>query len=166
MPLVGSTRMSTLFVFRHAAAEPRHEGADDAARPLTREGRRKFHDAVLGLDRIDVRFDRVVHSPWVRAAETAELLEPLVDGPIVATERLAAPVDVALLEELGGEHVAVVGHEPWLGELVALLLHGAPDQGHAYRFRKGGAAWLDGHLAPGGMHMLGFLPPKVLRRVR
>lgn len=157
--------MSTLFLFRHAIAEPRQGGASDAERPLTRDGRRRFQDAVRGLDRFGLRFDRCVHSPWVRAAETAELLTPLVDGPIVATEQLAAPTSPALLAELEGDRVAVVGHEPWLGELVALLLHGDPTHGHAYRFRKGGAAWLDGRLAPAGMRMCGFLPPKVLRHL-
>lgn len=165
-----------LWVIRHAIAVDRQDDAtdaEDAARPLTARGARRFRRSVRGLARLGVKLDRVVHSPWVRAAETAALLDDLLDGDPadarVATPLLTTPPRADLLGTIastGAARVAVVGHEPWLGELVALLTTGAPALGEALPFKKGGAAWLDGTLAPGGMRLRAVLPPRVLRRVR
>ncbi|MCB9560246.1 MAG: histidine phosphatase family protein [Kofleriaceae bacterium] len=164
-----------LLVIRHALAVERAEGAsaaDDAARPLTSRGRRRFRDVVRGLQRLGFATDRVLHSPWQRAVETADLLEPLVDDDLddvrVATPHLAAPPRAELFALIAerGARVALVGHEPWLGQLVALLTVGAAEQGDTMPFRKGGVAWLEGSATPGGMQLRALLPPRVLRRIR
>ena len=153
-----------LFIIRHAAAVERREGLDDARRPLTKEGRDKWRRAVRGLRDLKLRFDRLYHSPWTRAVETADELTGLLEGKRVATEALAAPPRQALLDELEGARVAVVGHEPWLGELASWLVTGSPEHGERFAFRKGGVAWLEGPLQPGKMSLKAMLPPKVLRR--
>ncbi len=152
-----------LFIIRHATAVERSEGRDDAKRPLTGEGRKKWKRAVEGLDALGVRFDRLYHSPWRRAVETADALAKLVEGESLETQALAAPPREALLTELQGARVALVGHEPWLSELVAWLVTG--DSGHGERFvmKKGGLAWLEGSLSPGKMRLKALLPPKALR---
>ena len=66
-----------LTLVRHAIAE---DGADDAARPLSKRGRQRFEDVVQELDSLGVRFDRILHSPKRRAVETAELLAGLCEG--------------------------------------------------------------------------------------
>jgi phosphohistidine phosphatase len=156
-----------LYLVRHATAEPRAagNGASDASRALTREGRRKFRGVRAGLERMEVRFDRLLHSPLLRAVETAELLMPLVDGPATAEPGLAAAPSEGLLARLAGDRVALVGHQPWLGDLLAWLTMGDPAHGHAFEWKKGGVARLTGDPHPGGMHLAGFLPPGVLRRI-
>jgi phosphohistidine phosphatase len=154
-----------LFVVRHAAAEGSEPGAAGAARELTDAGRDKLRRAVRGLRALDIRFERILTSPWKRAAQTAKLLEPVASGAPIATELLAqspSPELLALIAERG-ETTAVVGHEPWLGELAAWLAFGDPRHGEALQIKKAGAVWLDGTAVPGGMHLRGLLPPRVLR---
>jgi phosphohistidine phosphatase len=163
-----------LLVIRHAIAVDAEPGQDDAARELTPEGVRKFRRAVQGLRELDWSLDRVLTSPWVRALKTAELLAPIADGPTIATELLCdkpRPELFALIAEGSaaqskGSATAVVGHEPWLSELVAWLAFGDPRPGEALDLKKGGVVWLDGTAVPGGMMIRAMLPPKLLRALR
>lgn len=162
-------------MIRHATAVERIEGAsdaDDAARPLTDRGRRRFRLVVRGLRRLGLDVDRVLHSPWTRAAQTADLLGRLVAGDLDEVRRvtphLAAPPRAELFADLaaaGGDRVAVVGHEPWLADLLSLLTTGSTAHADALPFKKGGVAWLDGTASPGGMKLIAFLPPRVLRAI-
>jgi phosphohistidine phosphatase len=152
-----------LFIIRHAIAAPGSMLLADADRPLTSKGRKRFSQAVLGLQRLKVRFDRLYHSPWRRAVETAELLAPVLEGTVVCSQALARAPSQDLLDALVGTRVALVGHEPWLGELVAWLTTGAPPHGSVFAFKRGGVAWLEGQPQPGLMVLQAFLPPKALR---
>jgi phosphohistidine phosphatase len=154
-----------LFIIRHAIAAPGSILLADADRPLTPKGRTRFSQAVLGLQRLKVRFDRLYHSPWLRAVETAELLAPVLDGKAVSSPALARAPSQDVLDALDGRRVALVGHEPWMGELVAWLTTGAPPHGSVFAFKRGGVAWLEGQLQPGQMVLQAFLPPKVLREL-
>lgn len=173
-----------LFVVRHAIAAELSGGAPegaDAARPLTRKGVRRFRRAVLGMSALGFRFSSVLHSPWRRAVETAELLGPVLGDRayLLASELLCRPPDAALLAiiaehgRLAAEHgaegelgVAVVGHEPWLGELIGLVTAGETEAGEAIVVKKGSVAWLEGSAVAGGMSLRALLPPRVLRAVR
>ncbi len=152
-----------LLVIRHAIAVPGSLILADAARPLTPQGRKRFTQAVMGLQRLGVRCDRLYHSPWLRAVETAELLGPVLDSEVVCSPALACPPGQGLLADLVGERVALVGHQPWLGELVTWLITGAQSDGSGFAFKRGGVAWLEGQPKPGRMALRAFLPPKVLR---
>ena len=162
-----------LLVIRHAIAAPREDyPTDDAARPLTAKGMKRFGQVVRGLDALGIELGAVLHSPWRRAAETARLLEPIMSGSVNrvlrATDLLAASPRAELFAELaaagaGDGAVAVVGHEPWLGELIATLCFADARRGEQVPMRKGGVAWLDGTAAPGAMVLRALLPPKVLR---
>jgi phosphohistidine phosphatase len=156
-----------LLVVRHGISEDAAESGRDADRALTRNGRERMAAEVRGLQRLELRVDRVLHSPWRRAVETAELLEPLAGGGAwrEACEHLAAPPGRALLAALRGERLAVVGHEPWLTELIALLALGNPRSGHALDLKKGGVAWLEGEVRPGGMGLRALFTPRALRRL-
>ncbi|MEJ5336203.1 MAG: histidine phosphatase family protein [Thermus sp.] len=159
----------TLFLVRHAPAEPLLEGQEDAARPLTPQGERRFRKAVRGLKRLGLRCGRVYHSPLLRAVQTAELLLDWADGPSEVTPLLAAPPGEELLELLAtgenGVGVALVGHEPWLSQLAAWLLLGERAGEEAFVLKKGGVVWLEGVPRPGGMRLRAWLPPRVLRKV-
>ena len=155
-----------LLVVRHGIAEDHAESGRDADRELTPEGRERLQEIARALRERELRVERVLHSPWRRAVQTAELLAPLVEGSrqeaIVVCEALAAPPDGALLAELRGARLAVVGHEPWLSALVAWLTVGDARKSDAFEMRKGGVAWLEGEPAPGRMTLRALLPPRAL----
>ena len=152
-----------LFLIRHAIAAPRNPGLPDAERPLTRQGRQRFTQAVAGLQRLGIRLRQVHHSPWLRAVETAALLAPVLKGDLLPTPALACPPEAALLHDVDQTPAALVGHEPWMSELLAWLITGSASASAMFAFKKGGVAWLEGPLRPGGMALRAYLPPKVLR---
>jgi phosphohistidine phosphatase len=162
-----------LFLVRHAIAEDWTPGLPDELRALTAEGRARFASSVRGLGRLGLSFERVLHSPWKRASQTAELLAPVCEGAIVATEALAnAPGRelLAALDEMERSdpptsRVALVGHEPWMSELLAWLSTGSARGAPAVRMRKGALAWMRGAPRPGGMALEALLKPSLLRRL-
>lgn len=148
-----TARLRTLYLVRHAiAAERGPEWPDDSRRPLTPRGRARMREAIRGLRRLDVRVDVVLTSPFVRAAETAELLLEGLDGPptlavtaALAPGQAAGAVAGALEPHASADSIALVGHEPGLGELAAWLL-GAPVP---LVFKKGGVCRVEvGRLPP------------------
>lgn len=152
-----------LFLVRHARATERSPERPDASRPLTPAGRRRFAAEVRGARRLGWRFDRLYHSPLLRAVQTAELLHPLLSGPTRVLPGLAAAPDEALLADLDGERVALVGHQPHLGALLAWLTTGEIARGDHFAFKKGGVAVLAGSLLPGAMELRALVPPRLLR---
>ena len=148
-----------LFLIRHAIAEERREGLLDAERALTEKGRLRFEAVVESLKRAGFRFDRVYHSPWLRAVQTAELLAPITDGPLVTVGGLAQAPDADFFASLEGQSVACVGHEPWMSDALSLLTTGDP-HGLWLRFKKGGVAWLRGVPHPASMELRALLPPR------
>ncbi|ADD27959.1 phosphohistidine phosphatase SixA [Meiothermus ruber] len=153
-----------LYLIRHAIALEAAPGQTDDERPLSEEGIQKFTEVVRGLKRLGVRLDRLYHSPKLRAVQTAELLVPLLEGQTEVTPYLAAEPSMALLETLQGSSVALVGHEPWIGELCAWLVTGR-QEGRAFPFKKGGVALLEGLPQPGQMWLRGFWAPRLWRRL-
>jgi phosphohistidine phosphatase len=157
-----------LLVVRHAIAEERRPDLDDADRELTREGMRKAKEAFAGLKRLGVSIDIVLSSPWKRALHTAAILAPLAKARPIATPLLCDSPTPALLAQISEHNVdtlAVVGHEPWLGELVAWLAFGDPKLGDQIELKKAAVARLEGTSAPGGMKLRALLPPGVLREL-
>lgn len=150
-----------LYVIRHGIAEDRTPDSDDRSRALTDDGRKRVKKVIKGLRELDIKFDRILASPWVRAAETAALLEPLCDRAPLHTELLCQSPRSQLLAMIAeqGADTAIVGHEPWLGELIAWLAFGDTRHSEALSLKKGGFAWLEGHAIPGGMSIRAIVPP-------
>jgi len=165
------TTPSELYLVRHAiAAERGEEWPDDTKRPLTVRGISRFKDAVKGLRSLDVAIDEIFSSPLVRAKQTADLLAAGVDGkPVVkyldvlAPGHPAAAVMLQLAKSARRRRIALVGHEPDLGELAAHLI-GAQ---RPLPFRKGAVCRIDVSGLSGKRHgsLLWFLPPKALREL-
>ena len=161
-----------LYLVRHAVAADRgSEWPDDSKRPLTERGINRFKEAVKGLRRLDVTLDEIFTSPLVRARQTADLLAAGLDGkPAVkvlealAPGHSAASVMTQLAKVAKRRRVAVVGHEPDLGELAAHLI-GA---GRAIAFKKGGICRIDlGSLtSKRAATLVWLMPPHVLRHVK
>ncbi len=161
-----------LFVIRHGIAEDAALGQSDASRALTPDGVRKMKQEVKGLRELGWRFDRVLTSPWTRAAQTAALLGPLCEAEPIATDLLCQRPTGELLALLAhskgpSEHgTAVVGHQPWLGELVSWLAFGDTRHDDSLELKKGAVVQLDGTAMPGGMKILAMIPPRVARTLR
>lgn len=158
-----------LYLFRHAPAEPLAPGRTDAERALTARGKRRMRRAAERLAGRGVRLDELCTSPWTRARQTARCLAPLVDGPTLELELLARAPGPALLRELAArgqerDALGLVGHQPWLGELLAFLALGAPARAEAFRLSRGGLAVLEGHPARAGMRLRGLLSLRDLAR--
>jgi phosphohistidine phosphatase len=161
-----------LYLVRHAiAAERGSEWPDDTKRPLTERGINRFKEEVKGLRRLDVTVDEIFSSPLVRARQTADLLASGLDGkaPVKVLDALApghtsSSVMTQLARVAKRRRVAIVGHEPDLGELAAHLI-GA---GRALAFKKGGICRIDlGSLtSKRAASLVWFLPPNVLRQVK
>jgi phosphohistidine phosphatase len=155
-----------LLIIRHAAAVPSGTpGIADDDRPLTPRGRARFRLAAQGLARIIDRPDVLLTSSLPRARATAEIaarafgrLEATIE-PALAHGTVAAIV-AALARQPAGATVAIVGHEPTLGALLARLV----GSGVRFAFKKGGAALVD---LPSGPRSAGrlvwFVKPRILR---
>ena len=126
-----------LILWRHADAAP---GSRDLERKLTARGRKQAeHVGAWLVAKLPGRYTVLV-SPAKRARETADALA--VRYKIV--ERLApGAAPRHLLEDCGWPAhkgaVVVVGHQPDLGRLAALLVSGAEAD---WSVKKGGLWWL------------------------
>jgi phosphohistidine phosphatase len=116
------------------------------------------------LVRLGASGARVLHSPRLRALETADILLRRLGGEGVACRGLDEAPSAELLAQMAGERVVVVGHEPWLGRLVTGLVLGAPRETR-FRQEEVGVVWLEGEPHPGGMKMKALLPRRALRRL-
>jgi phosphohistidine phosphatase len=161
--------MSELYLVRHGiAAERGKEWPDDTKRPLTHKGIARMREVAAGLKTLDVTLDLILTSPLVRARQTADLLHQGLGGatPLEETTLLAPggrPADLIefLRTRKKAGHVALVGHEPDLGQLAAFLIGAkAP-----LVFKKGGVCRIDFEkfppVPPGQLQW--FAPPAMLR---
>jgi phosphohistidine phosphatase len=113
-----------IYLVRHAEAAP---GEPDHARRLTAAGREQARTGGKRLHRAEPRPNTVLHSPLMRAGETAGLiaaplgLEPEADGRLAPG---ATAEDVRATIEGRGAAVVVVGHQPDCSEVAAELTGG------------------------------------------
>jgi phosphohistidine phosphatase len=159
-----------LYLVRHAIAARRGpDYPDDRKRPLTNEGIARFKQAVDGFKELDCQIDLVLTSPLVRATETAELLlsglnrAPKLErlDALAPQGRLNAVLEAIATFSRRYHHIALVGHEPGIGELAAKLLRARG----AIEFKKGAICCIElqGTMPAGPGVLRWHLPPKVLR---
>lgn len=165
-----------LYILRHGVAAERgsKEYPSDGDRPLTPDGVKKLRRIVRSMRSLELSFDLILTSPYVRARQTADivaeglglelslelsaLLEPGAD-----LERLIA--DLASRKK-GSGRILVVGHEPMLSSLISLLLSGEEDL--EITLKKGGICKLAiRSLSPGRCATMEWLlTPKQLVGIR
>jgi len=116
-----------LYLIRHAIAVEEYE--DDSQRPLTEKGKKKMRNIAKGLRTLGVEFDLILSSPYVRAAETAEILAEVfkMKQEVQFSDNLVPMGDPDLLiaemnEKYAADSVAIVGHEPFLTAFIGLLI--------------------------------------------
>jgi phosphohistidine phosphatase len=161
-----------LYLVRHGLAEERGaKWPDDGKRPLSADGMSRMKKSARGLQRLEVKFDVILTSQLVRARQTADILSAELEGhpAIVTVDSLAPGASfaslVADLEKLTRRtRIALVGHEPGIGELAARLIGSR----HPIEFKKGAIARIDINQIPpaGPGDMRWMLPPKFMRAVK
>ena len=161
-----------LYLIRHGIAEARGDAwPDDAKRPLTEDGISRLKKEARGLARLNVAFDVILTSPLVRTRQTAEVFAGALDSrPALVNAESLAPGGtyaalVADLEKHARKHsIALVGHEPGIGELAARLIGSR----HPIEFKKGAVCRIDlDEVPPSGPGDLRWmLTPKILRGIK
>jgi len=110
---------------------------------LTREGERKMREIAKGMLELDLKLDLILTSPYTRAHQTAAIVAKAFKGARVEVCDLLRPN--ASMHQLlhwledpsrRAEETVLVGHEPHLSELAALLVFGKATD--AVQMKKGG----------------------------
>ncbi len=163
-----------LLILRHGIAVERGTGEyQDSDRPLTPKGERKMYKVARGMLRLGLSFDCILSSPYERAKRTAEIVAEVFkkEGLLVFTDELAVGGNEAgLIKEIKSSYadrkeILLVGHEPYLGFLVSLLVTG--ERNLPVILKKGSLCRLDvGALTSGQCATLEWLfTPKIISRV-
>jgi phosphohistidine phosphatase len=160
-----------LYLIRHGVAAVRGEDyPDDSKRPLTSDGIARLRKEAKALDELGVVFEHILSSPLVRARQTADVFsETMKSKPSVSTTDALTPAGspAAVIQELGKHmrkaSIALVGHEPNMGELAAHLI-GAKVP---FQFKKGAVCRIDFAVLPpkGKGELVWFVTPRMLRKI-
>ena len=153
-----------VLVVRHGLAEDTSLGE----RALTEEGRVQFQQICRKLvDSLTLSFDLLLHSPLLRARQTADIFCDFF--PVKKREesgQLKPDADVNLLfETLSASSVsslALVGHQPFLSEFISVSL---AEKGRSFvSLSRGGMAFLEfpHSPVPGSAVLTALLSPAVL----
>jgi len=150
-----------LWLLRHGQAEP--QAASDAARELTAHGRQEVQQAAAQL--LGRPVTAIMASPYVRAQQTAELvrLELGFSGSVQTVSWLTPDSDprdaLKYLDEREHAEVLLVSHQPLIGALGGLLVHGHRQE--PLPMRTASLAELEGDIpAAGLMELLALIHPR------
>lgn len=126
-----------LILWRHAEAE---DSLPDEKRRLTPRGEKQAHDMAKWLRPRLPKKTRILVSPAVRTQQTAHALAlPFEVEPKIAVGADVADLIAAANWPTDTHAVLLVGHQPALGRLAALLLSGAEDD---WSVKKGAVWWV------------------------
>lgn len=120
--------MTRLLLLRHAKAVPQEDAMQDRDRPLADKGARQMRKLADWVEERRIAPDLVLCSPSARTRQTLALIAPrLKQSETLYEEGLYLADARSLLQRLrkvpdGRASVMVVGHNPGLQELAALLL--------------------------------------------
>jgi len=161
-----------IYILRHGVAAERGTPGykKDSDRPLTKEGEDKMHqiaEAILGME---LKFDLILSSPYIRAAQTAQIVANELDEEVTFTDALIPdgnPLDlIAEINDEKPQRLLLVGHEPDLSRLASVLITGGSDA--VIELKKGGLCKLTSDkLTFGQCATLNWLlTPRLLRSLR
>jgi phosphohistidine phosphatase len=122
-----------IYLIRHAEAVERTTSIPDDFRYLTSRGRDRFREVAATVKQCRIEPQVIITSPLVRAVQTAEILSETLcfSGDLVVFPSLASGFRLnefnRLMENFSAcREMAIVGHEPDLGELLGRLLDISP----------------------------------------
>ena len=160
-----------LYLVRHGvAAERGPDYPDDSKRPLTSKGMTALKREAKALNALGIGFDLIITSPLTRTRQTAEILAEHLEGKptVIQSDALApAGTPAAVMQEIARHarkaRLALVGHEPNIGELAARLIGARSPM----EFKKGAICRIDFDVLPPKAlgQLRWFMPPRVLRNV-
>jgi len=118
-----------VYLIRHGIAIDRALSEEDETRPLTEKGRKKTEKVAKKLKEMGISFEIILTSPLLRAKQTADILEKEGLTTTLETFSPLAPNGniqdwLNWWEENTPETVALVGHEPNLGNWSERLIWG------------------------------------------
>lgn len=130
-----------LLLWRHAEAE---DGEDDMKRRLTERGEKQAKMMAAWLREHQPKDMRIIVSPAVRTQQTAEALKlPFETVRKIGPEACVSELIAATGWPDARGSVLVIGHQPSLGRMAALLLAG---QEADWSIKKGAVWWLSNRL--------------------
>ena len=161
-----------LYIVRHGIAIDREEPKcpPDPERYLTEEGVDKTKQAAAGLAAIGVTADLLFTSPYVRAAQTAQIFAAALDYPkqkIRQSDLLLPGAEPSLLfrelvKERQASSVFLFGHAPQLDDIIATALG---SKRHLTALKKAGVALIElKRISPPLGVLVWLATPKILRR--
>lgn len=123
--------MLKLWLARHSEAVDPDGATTDFDRRLTETGRRRFGELITWMMQREEAPELILHSPLVRARQTAEIAAELIGSDMVTLRvenRLAPGIDTdELLRHLAdtmAERILCVGHQPDMSHCLAEMLGG------------------------------------------
>ena len=129
--------MLKLWLARHGEAVDPDACRSDFDRSLTENGRRQLKELTQWLIGHETAPELILHSPLVRARQTAEAIAAEIanDSPTVRVEHALSPgIDTdELLKRLSNtaaEHILCVGHQPDMSRCLAEMIGGGHIQYH------------------------------------
>ena len=135
-----------LYILRHGIAVDLGTPTflTDADRPLTPKGEQKLEQIAKAMAALELSFDLILSSPYLRARQTAEIVAKAFSARkrLEFTDSLTPGASPRKLIELlkhrqpPPESVLLSGHEPFLSALISLLISGEP--GLSVVMKKGG----------------------------
>lgn len=150
-----------IILWRHAEAEEQHPGLDDLDRRLTAKGQRQARRTARWLDAWLPRDTRILVSPARRARETAHALHRTHEVEPAIAPTASAPELLQATNWPDRKHpVLLVGHQPALGQLAALLISGREEP---WSIRKGAVWWLSYSPGDGRAGVRAVIDPKYLK---
>ena len=161
-----------IYILRHGIAVERGTKGykNDSDRPLTKEGAEKMEQIAKTLLAMEVQFDLILSSPYVRAQQTAQIVGAELGEEVTFTDFLIPGANgLELIGEINDEkpqRVLLVGHEPDLSELISVLVTGVTEA--MIELKKGGLCKLTSDkLSFGKSATLNWLlTPRQLRSLR
>jgi len=129
-----------LILWRHAEAHVQREGQTDLERALTPKGERQAQRMAEWLNQRLAHSTRILVSPALRTQQTAKALDRhFKTVQLLAPEASATALLSVVRWPEANEPVLVVGHQPTLGQVAALLLG---EVAQTWVIKKGAVWWL------------------------
>jgi phosphohistidine phosphatase len=128
-----------LILWRHAEAEDIRHGMEDKDRQLTAKGRKQAQKMAAWLNALLPHDSRILASPAMRTVQTAKALEREFEISDALFTSASVNDHLAASGWPTGGCTVLVGHQPTLGQLAALLMSGHP---HQWAIKKGAVWWL------------------------
>ena len=119
-----------LYILRHGIAAERGDPKypKDEDRPLTEDGQKKTLKVARRMKELGLTFDLLLSSPLARARQTAEIAASVLgckNKLKFSNHLVPGGSKKALMGDIGRRtRVLLVGHEPYLSELISILLSG------------------------------------------